>query len=397
MLDRSSSALPDINGDGALFSKALSSLASAALQEGGWRVALRDLSAVMNGPLRLRLCLGDAHSDHLEQFDWQRPNAASPSTFTKSTTPKSAGWKGVHAQYPKTPVNLIEDNAKLSVRALLASGETFDGFPVSRSIIVLLDMGGVQGALGVDVGNLDEDGRVSAAEMMRRLHLPLEQAAVAHSTVSAIQSQLMFSGSLLDHLPFGLLTLDMAGRVINTNATGRRLIGLDSVLVVRDHRLYGCDSSENQTLQTALQNLLSSRVDSAPRLLKLYGLDNEKPWSVSISRPSNQGEESSRAWSSQRPAIVICVSDRDPITTVRSRQIAATYGLSPQEEILASRIAAGDSLATIAQRTKRSVETLRTQLRAVFQKAEVRSQAELVQLILCAPTAPGLIAQSDAE
>ncbi|WP_291891058.1 hypothetical protein [Maricaulis sp.] len=389
MLDRRGSVSPDFDGDGALFSKALSSLASAALQEGGWRIALRDLSALMKGPLRLRLFLGDANSEYLEQYDWQRTNAVSPSTFTKATTPKTAGWKGVHAQYPKTPVSLIEDNAKLSVRALLASGETFGGFPVSRSIVALLDMGGVQGALGVDVGNLDEDGRIAAAEMMRRLHLALEQAAVAHSTVCAIQSQLLFSGSLLDHLPFGLIALDRTGRVINTNATGRRLIDLDSVLAVRDHRLYGCDSSENQTVQTALQNLLSSQEDSEPRLLKLYGLDNEKPWSVSISRPANQGEESARAWSSQRPAIVICLSDRDPITTVRSRQIAATYGLSPQEEMLASRIAAGDSLATVAQKTKRSVETLRTQLRAVFQKTEVRSQAELVQLVLCAPTAPG--------
>ena len=388
MLDRADALLPRYPDSEALLSKTLSSLAGAALQDGGWRIALRDLSTALGGAARLRLCLSDQASRYIEQFDWCRPPGGGAVQFFRKTLGKRGGWNAVHGHYPKTAVSLIENCADVRSSALLRPDEIFADFPATGALLALIDMGGVQGALAVDVSTHDADARTAALQMMQRLHLPLEQAAIAHSTVVTIQSQLVLSGALLDHLPFGLITLDTTARILSTNAAGQRLIGLGTVLAVRDQRLYASDSSENQIIQTALQNLLQGRDHDEPRLLKLYGLDGDRPWSLSISRPDTGDDTGALAWSSRRPAAVICVSDRDPITTVRARQVAATYGLSPQEELLAARIAAGDTLALIAERTRRSVETLRTQLRAVFQKTEVRSQAELVQLVLCAPTAP---------
>lgn len=397
MLDRADIVLPRYTDSEVLFSRTLSSLAGAALQEGGWRIALRDLSAALGGGTHLRLCLSDGVSEIIETYDWQRPLNAGSVHFDRSTRDKSVSWKAIQTQYPKTAVSLLESGSRSYGRALLDDGDVFGDFPESGTLITLLDMGGVHGALAVNIDDQDADERAIALDIMQRLHLPLEQAAVAHSTVATIQSQLSLSGALLDHLPFGLITLDMTGRVLSTNAAGQRLVELGTVLAVRDQRLYACDSSENQAVQTALQNLTKGHDRPEPRLLKLYGIDGEKPWSLSISRPETPDHAGALAWTTRRPAAVICVSDRDPITTVRSRQIAATFGLSPQEEILASRIAAGDSLAVVAERTHRSVETLRTQLRAVFQKTEVRSQAELVQLVLCAPTAPLPLSRAPAE
>lgn len=397
MFDRADIVLSRFTDNEVLFSRTLSSLAGAALQEGGWRVALRDLSSALGDVTQLRLCLSDGASDAIETYDWQRPTGGGTVHFERSARDKSASWKSIQTQYPKTAVSLLETGSKSYGRALLDDGDVFGDFPASGTLITLLDMGGVHGALAVNIDAHDADERATALEMMQRLHLPLEQAAVAHSTVATIQSQLSLSGALLDHLPFGLVTLDMTARVLSTNAAGQRLVDLGTVLAVRDQRLYACDSAENQAVQTALQNLLNGRENPDPRLLKLYGIDGEKPWSLSISRPETPGHAGALAWTTRRPAAVICVSDRDPITTVRARQIAATYGLSPQEELLAARIAAGDSLAVIAERTQRSVETLRTQLRAVFQKAEVRTQAELVQLVLCAPTAPLQLSRASAE
>ena len=259
MLDRADALLPRYPDSEALLSKTLSSLAGAALQDGGWRIALRDLSTALGGAVRLRLCLSDQASRYIEQFDWCRPPGGGAVQFFRKTLGKRAGWNAVHGHYPKTAASLIENCADVRSSVLLRSDEIFADFPETGALLALIDMGGVQGALAVDVSTHDADARTAALQMMQRLHLPLEQAAIAHSTVVTIQSQLVLSGALLDHLPFGLITLDTTARIVSTNAAGQRLVGLGTVLAVRDQRLYASDSSENQIIQTALQHLLQGR------------------------------------------------------------------------------------------------------------------------------------------
>ena len=67
--------------------------------------------------------------------------------------------------------------------------------------------------------------------------------------------------------------------------------------------------------------------------------------------------------------------------------LMTAYGLTPAEIRLASRLYEGCSLSEAAARGAVSRETLRVQLRSIFDKTQVRRQADLVRLLAKLTTA----------
>lgn len=64
--------------------------------------------------------------------------------------------------------------------------------------------------------------------------------------------------------------------------------------------------------------------------------------------------------------------------------LAATFNLTPAEARVAARLCAGDALKHIAKENKLSLNTVRTQLRSVFEKTGTNRQADLVRLLITA-------------
>jgi DNA-binding CsgD family transcriptional regulator len=62
--------------------------------------------------------------------------------------------------------------------------------------------------------------------------------------------------------------------------------------------------------------------------------------------------------------------------------ITAAFGLSKREFAVAHFIASGLSPKEVAQKTGRSPETVRSQLKQLFQKTDTHRQSELVALLL---------------
>jgi DNA-binding CsgD family transcriptional regulator len=58
------------------------------------------------------------------------------------------------------------------------------------------------------------------------------------------------------------------------------------------------------------------------------------------------------------------------------------FRLTPTESEISVRVAAGQSPREIARETRRSVETVRNQLKTVFSKTETHSQLQLAVKIL---------------
>ena len=63
-----------------------------------------------------------------------------------------------------------------------------------------------------------------------------------------------------------------------------------------------------------------------------------------------------------------------------SRFLSEVFKLTPAEVAVMQRLVAGDSVATIVGRTRRTTGTVRSQLHAILQKTATRNQAELVRL-----------------
>ncbi|MEI9405634.1 helix-turn-helix transcriptional regulator [Mesorhizobium argentiipisi] len=80
-------------------------------------------------------------------------------------------------------------------------------------------------------------------------------------------------------------------------------------------------------------------------------------------------------------SIIVALLDRQPRTGPNPETLRKMFGLTGAETHLALRLASGDAPLEIAERSRLSRTTIRTQLASLFAKTETRRQAELVALL----------------
>lgn len=89
----------------------------------------------------------------------------------------------------------------------------------------------------------------------------------------------------------------------------------------------------------------------------------------------------------QRAFAAVFIYDPDAEFHICRETLRALYQLTPAEARLSEALALGETLEHYASSRKRSLNTLRAQLKAVFKKTGVARQAELVGLVLGGPAA----------
>ncbi|WP_245441949.1 helix-turn-helix transcriptional regulator [Mesorhizobium hawassense] len=80
-------------------------------------------------------------------------------------------------------------------------------------------------------------------------------------------------------------------------------------------------------------------------------------------------------------SIIVALLDRQSRTGPNPQTLQRMFGLTTAETHLALRLAKGDAPLEIAERSRLSRTTIRTQLASLFAKTETRRQAELVSLL----------------
>ena len=81
----------------------------------------------------------------------------------------------------------------------------------------------------------------------------------------------------------------------------------------------------------------------------------------------------------------MCFSDPDRTHPLEVDQLIDIYGLTQAESKVAISIANGVNPDQIASINNVAISTIRSQLKAVFQKVGVKSQIELVKVLLTGP------------
>lgn len=368
------------------FDTAIAGLAGAAFVENGWPDALRAVAQAL-GAQRASLLVADKSNRFYELIASDQDPAVDfgvPNYLDKPDV-----WARFFGQRPKDSVLITAGHEAATALCDAVAG------PVEGKrqpcLVAVVNEADLQGAVIVE--GVDPQWHGLSLTLLRRLHAPIRRAVQAYCVFDALKASLSVSTRLLDQMPFGVLMLDRYGRILDSNTTGDRLLLNGSILKVRGGRLSCTDPDEDMRMQAAIHDAreLEASLEAADphsSVLKIYGREGIDPWSISVSPAQDPHAAISPTWGRHRPDIVVCISDRQPITELRARQIAEAFGLSPQEEMISARLASGDTLADIAADTGRSIETLRTQLRAVFQKTEIASQPQLVKLILSAPLGP---------
>ena len=197
----------------------------------------------------------------------------------------------------------------------------------------------------------------------------------ARQTLTGLNAKGNPLAGLLEDLNVGIVALDRKGKVVEANAEASRLLREGNGLYVTDGALKARLSADDASLRALVGQALT-RIET--------GVSGG---SMIVGRPPPASALTVRTHAippsigAGRSAVLVMVTSGGNGPTDISK-LSKELGLSPAEAKVAAALAAGQSVAQIAESTFRSQGTIRWHVRRIFGKLGVRRQADLVRLIL---------------
>jgi DNA-binding CsgD family transcriptional regulator len=191
------------------------------------------------------------------------------------------------------------------------------------------------------------------------------------------------SGALmLDRFDHGVLLLSGSGHLVHANAEAQRLLDLSDGLSVVHGELRGAYPADTQRLRQMI-----SEADRAAR-----GASLQPRPALRLTRPSRKPDLVIRALPvapvvassfgvGELATIALFVHDPEKADQPVEELIAEGLGLTQAEAAVAARVWEGDSVAEAAECLRVSPNTVKTHLKAIFDKTGVERQAGLVRKI----------------
>jgi DNA-binding CsgD family transcriptional regulator len=184
--------------------------------------------------------------------------------------------------------------------------------------------------------------------------------------------------AVLDRFERGAILLASDGLIIDANTPARERLAAAELLASRAGRLVFNDSMLNLELERVLRD---RKHDSArARSFALYGKrsDGQPPLRVLVS-PLPESEAHNVAF------LAFLFAGPGEGTEISQDLLKEMYGLSAAEAEVAARLYEGHSVDDIAGLLELSPNTIRTHVKHVFAKCNVRKQSELLQLLALGP------------
>jgi DNA-binding CsgD family transcriptional regulator len=174
-------------------------------------------------------------------------------------------------------------------------------------------------------------------------------------------------------LNFGWLTLDAAGRILDSDAHAAGMLAASDMLRKgRDGRLVARDTGVAREIAQAIHALVREPA-SRPRAIVL----SREPWLDMLLVPANLRSGAARP----APALVAYVHADNWSSADRCDQLEQLFDLIPSEARLALALSRGMSIAEAAGELGLTVETARTYSKRIYAKTGARGQADLVRFI----------------
>ena len=231
-----------------------------------------------------------------------------------------------------------------------------------------------------------EGWSTSRIETLERLLPHLRQfVRVRHAlvTTGALGSSL---AALLESTRFGVIQLDLRGRIVTANDRAGALLRTGDGLCDRDGLLHASVPADDDTLQRLLA-----------RALPPFGRQGASGDSMVVRRalgsprlhlhvsPVNHARLDALA---SRIGALVLVVDPAGRAAVTPEFVAAALGLTPAEGHIAVSLAQGKSVRDLAIETGRSEGTVRWHIKRIHTKLSISRQVDLVRLVLALADIP---------
>lgn len=182
---------------------------------------------------------------------------------------------------------------------------------------------------------------------------------------------------ILDRLDRGVVLLDAAGCVLDTNSLAQRVLANSSGVSVRNRRLCFAEAGIHERFNRLLR--ASNRAGTGPTALAVcIKRQGAAPHRVLISLFQPNGDGASARF-------VALIYAPDEQREISVDVLVQLYGLTRAQAGVARKLYAGHSVEQTADALGLSLNTVRTHLKQIFSKCEVQSQAELLHTLAVGP------------
>ncbi len=184
----------------------------------------------------------------------------------------------------------------------------------------------------------------------------------------------------LDNLGIGICIATHAGWIAVANAEAQNILSANDGLVLsKEQRLVARNEDVTQQIREGIEltaHTASGRGNSEEIAIVCPRLSGATPFLIEICPLRDSAAELEADFSGS----LVCIIDPDRTTEISTKGMAQIYGLSPAEAAVCESMIHGRTAAEIAEERGVSPETVRSQARAVYAKANIASRIELIRL-----------------
>jgi DNA-binding CsgD family transcriptional regulator/PAS domain-containing protein len=214
--------------------------------------------------------------------------------------------------------------------------------------------------------------------LLELLRPHLSQAARMHRRLVGQARQLAIDVAAFDRLAVGIVLLDPCGRVVRWNRAAQEIFSAGDGLHLGWKGFEASSRRADSALQKALAAATSvDPLPPQPAALAIERPSLERPYEVLI---APLFAETSPSFPSEA-GILVLITAPGSASELPAQLLARLHGLTPAEARVAVALAAGRSLAEIAEASGYTREAARGHLKQIFQKTGTHRQAELVALL----------------
>lgn len=234
--------------------------------------------------------------------------------------------------------------------------------------------------LMVAVHKAERDTAFGQAEAARldAVYSHLQRAIHLHRMVERERAQGATLQDLADHSDQGLVRVDKDLRVVALSSSAQRILDQRDGLSLRQGRLVA-----GPALESALRAAVAAMIEKsarAPGGLLCHRPSGLRPYRILVLPAGFSGDAGA----------ILKIDDPEALPdTSAVAALQRAYGLSAMETALAEGLLAEQSMEEIAAGRGVGRETLKTQLKALFNKTGVNRQSALVKLLATFPRASG--------
>ena len=214
-------------------------------------------------------------------------------------------------------------------------------------------------------------------QLLRVLVSHIQRAMRISLRMAALEEHASLSSESLDRLPVGLVLADGASRVIQANRFAQEIFAAQDGFGVNNGVLTAARHDNSMAIRAAVAKVVADRGEGGKTVL--VARDHGHRSYVVLIAPVSPAASS--LFSQSRRLALLLISDPERRPKSLDRYLIEAFCLSQKEAELAAAVFEGKRFGEIAQERGVSLNTIKTQMKAIFVKTDTTRQSDLVRLL----------------